>query len=169
MILAIATVRTDSVHASARNRRPTMPAVEKSIDVKCDPKHFYGIITDFERYHEFVPSLKKATVLEKKGEVYRVEQRIELMKKSIAFVLRLEGKPGKSLSWTLEKGDLLKANDGAWTIEKKGKDQITASYALDLEVGMLVPKAIVNTLASADLPRMLEAFKTRAEASWGKR
>lgn len=141
-----------------------MPAVEKSIDVNCDPKRFYEIITDFERYHEFVPGLKKAKVLEKKGEVYRVEQHVEVLKKTVAFTLRLEGKPGKSLTWTLEKGDLLKANDGGWTIEKKGKDGLTATYKLDLEVGMLVPKAIVNTLASADLPRMLEAFKARAEA-----
>ena len=146
-----------------------MPAVEKSIDVNCDPKHFYEIITDFERYHEFVPSLKKATVLEKKGEVYRVEQQVEILKKTIAFTLRLEGKPGKSLTWTLEKADLLKANNGAWLIEKKSKDGLKATYKLDLEVGMLVPKALVNTLASADLPRMLEAFKARAERPSGKK
>ncbi len=146
-----------------------MPAVEQSIDVKCDAKLFFEVITDFEHYAEFVPSLKKATVLEKKGEVYVVEQQIELLKKRISFTLRLEGKPGKSLSWSLVKGDLLKANSGAWKLEKKGKNEINATYSVDLEVGMLVPKAVVNTLASADLPKMLAAFKTRAEGLAAKR
>ena len=30
--------------------------------------------------------------------------------------------------------------------------------------GLLVPKAIVNTLAETQLPKMLEAFKRRAES-----
>ena len=50
-----------------------MPEAERSIEVNTKPKVLYDIIADFERYSEFVPEMKRATVLAKSKNQMEVE------------------------------------------------------------------------------------------------
>ena len=63
------------------------------------------------------------------------------------------------------KGEMMKDNKGSWVLEEVSASQTKATYTLEMALGPLVPKAIVNTLAESQLPKMLEAFKARAEAA----
>lgn len=140
-----------------------MAKAEKQVEIGCTPEKFYGVITDFERYPEFLSALSAVRVLSRDGETYRIEQDVDIVKK-FKFVLDLTGEPGKRLSWTLVESGLLKKNDGAWILEPAADGRTRATYRLEVEAGRLVPKALVNKLIDHDMERMLAAFKRRAEA-----
>jgi ribosome-associated toxin RatA of RatAB toxin-antitoxin module len=62
----------------------------------------------------------------------------------------------------LVEGELMRENRGSWLLEPEGK-QTRATYSIEMTLGPLVPKAIVNALVDSSLPKMLESFKKRAE------
>jgi hypothetical protein len=58
----------------------------------------------------------------------------------------------------------MKDNKGGWVLEDLGNGTTKATYSIEVEVGMLVPKTIVNGLVDSQLPRLLENFKKRIES-----
>lgn len=139
-----------------------MPAAQSSIVINVPKEKFFEVITDFEKYPEFIPEMKKAKVLEHNGNEYIVEFSVSMIKK-VDYVLKLTAYPYTKLEWNLVKG-FFKKNYGYWDIEELAPDQIKATYYVELEMGLLVPKKILNELAQAGLPRMLKQFKERAES-----
>jgi hypothetical protein len=66
--------------------------------------------------------------------------------------------------WTFVKGELMRDNRGSWTLESLPDGKTRATYAIEVGVGPLVPRSIVNVLVDQSLPKMLEAFKKRVES-----
>ncbi len=139
-----------------------MPAAQDSIIINVPKEKFFEVITDFEKYPEFIPEMKSAQVVEHKDNEYIVDFTVTLIKK-IDYRLKLIAHPYTKLEWNLVKG-FFKKNYGYWEIEELGPEQIKATYYVELEMGMLVPKKILNELAQIGLPRMLKNFKERAES-----
>ncbi len=140
-----------------------MPAVSRSVEIDVSPKVFYEVVTDFESYPEFLPEVKRVKVLRHEEDVWEAEFEVSMIK-TIKYTLELTGKPGKELSWTLKSG-FFKKNDGSWKLRSldKGK-RVEATYSVDIEVGMFVPKAIIDKLVEISFPKMLQQFKERAES-----
>ncbi|HLB58477.1 MAG TPA: SRPBCC family protein [Bdellovibrionota bacterium] len=122
----------------------------------------FRVITDYESYPEFLKETKGVTIKSTKGKVKLVEFELDLIKK-FHYVLRIEEVPNEKVSWTLESGDLFKKNVGGWDLEDLDGDT-QATYHIDLEFKLLVPKIITKTLVGANLPAMMKGFKERAEA-----
>ena len=59
----------------------------------------------------------------------------------------------------------MKDNKGSWVLEPEGEGRTKATYTAELALGPFVPKAIVNALTETSLPKMLDAFKRRAEGT----
>jgi hypothetical protein len=59
----------------------------------------------------------------------------------------------------------MKDNKGGWVLEDLGNGTTKATYTVDVTLGALVPKTIVNALVDTSLPKLLENFKKRAEAA----
>ena len=70
----------------------------------------------------------------------------------------------KKVSWSFIDGEFMKDNKGGWVLEDAGEGKTKATYSIAVEVGMLVPKTIVNALVDTQLPKLLENFKKRIEA-----
>ena len=58
----------------------------------------------------------------------------------------------------------MKDNHGSWLLESAGEGQTKATYTIEMSLGPLVPKSIVNAMAETQLPKMLESVKKRAES-----
>ncbi len=139
-----------------------MASAQQSIDVGVSPDAFYAVISDYEAYPEFLPLLEDVRVVRREGDVVDAEFTLHLIKR-LRYTLRLDGRPGLGLSWTLLEGDFV-ANAGGWTLEPLPDGTTRAHYRLHVEVGIFVPGAIVTRLVGRDLPQTLEAFKARAES-----
>ena len=139
-----------------------MPQVSESIEIKASPKDCYKVITDYESYPEFVSQLKDVIVSKKKGNTAEVTYEIDLIKK-ISYTLKMKGKPGKSVEWTFVDGDIMKDNQGSWELEEVKKGVTLATYNIDIEFNLVVPKLIARKLVGSNLPSMLKSFKKRIE------
>ncbi|MBZ0272039.1 SRPBCC family protein [bacterium] len=144
-----------------------MPGAQRSIEIQATPAACYKVITDFENYPEFLKDVKGTRVIEKdaKNERYVVEFKISVIR-DITYVLELVGEKGKSLTWTLMSASgLMKRNDGGWKLEKLGNGVTKATYSADLDLGLLVPKGVVNGIIEKSFPSMLNQFKQRIEGA----
>jgi ribosome-associated toxin RatA of RatAB toxin-antitoxin module len=106
-----------------------------SIDIAASPAAIMAVIADFERYPEWVDSMKSAEVLTRSGRRARTVRMVldhNLVKDD--YVLAYEWQPTK-VSWELVEGTLLKAMDGAYEMEPKGATT-TVTYHLTVDVNL---------------------------------
>jgi len=140
-----------------------MPKTERNIIINAPPEKCYQVIADIDRYPEFVTETKGVKIIKRESkDKVQAEFTVKVIKE-VSYTLNLWGVPGKSWQWTLVKG-FMKKNDGAWFLKDLGKGRTEATYAVDVEFGMLVPSSIVKMLQENQLPKMLETFKKRIES-----
>lgn len=122
----------------------------------------YGCITDFESYPQFLPEVKSAKIEWINDKEMEVAFKVNLIKE-IAYTLHFELDPLRCVHWKLKRGDMMKANTGSWELKAKGDAATHATYAIDVEFGLWVPKMITQTLVEKSLPQTLKRFKKRSE------
>jgi ribosome-associated toxin RatA of RatAB toxin-antitoxin module len=138
-----------------------MPGASRSILIDAPIETVFGIITDYEKYPEFLSEVKAIRVSQRlEGEAV-VQHEVNVLK-TIRYTLKLKEEKPRRVSWSLVEGELMRENRGSWLLEPEGK-QTRATYSIEMTLGPLVPKAIVNALVDSSLPKMLESFKKRAE------
>ena len=121
-----------------------MAKAERSIVINAPQEKVFAVITDYEKYPEFLPEVKKAKV--------------------ITYTLKHTAERPTKLSWTMVRGEMMKGNDGAWTLKPGAQPGTTdATYMIDLKLSSLVPGFIEKALAEQSLPGLLANFKARAE------
>ncbi|MBX7100818.1 MAG: SRPBCC family protein [Myxococcaceae bacterium] len=140
-----------------------MAGATRSITINAPRETVFKVVSDYERYPEFLPEVKAIRTFNRQGNQVDVQYTAEIVK-TIKYTLRLsEDKPAK-LSWAFIEGEFMKDNKGGWQLEDLGNGQTKATYSIEVTLGALVPKTIVNALVDTQLPKMLESFKRRAES-----
>lgn len=125
----------------------------------CTTEEFFKIISDYEKYHEFLGEVKKCRVIKTEGNKKLVEYNIQVMK-TFKYNLWMTEEPLKSIRWVLESGDLFKTSVGSWELQDlNGKTQ--ATYSVDATFNMFVPGPIANALVSVNLPNMMNSYHQR--------
>jgi coenzyme Q-binding protein COQ10 len=140
-----------------------MAGASRSIVINAPMEKVYQIVTDYERYPEFLSEVKSLRVDRAGGEI-KVHYEVEVMK-TIRYTLRMHEQPPSRVSWSFVEGEFMKDNKGGWVLEPAGEGKTQATYNIEMALGMLVPKAVVNAMVETSLPKMLEAFKRRAEGA----
>ncbi len=122
-------------------------------------KVFNGI-RKYEAYPDYLPGVTKIEVLppKAKGSTCQVRYEINLIKKFYYVINMFEEAPNR-MWWNLDDSNLMKQNDGSWDFTKKTADSTKALYTLDVKFKGLVPSAITDQIAKANLPAMLAGFQ----------
>ncbi|MBW1879900.1 MAG: SRPBCC family protein [Deltaproteobacteria bacterium] len=139
-----------------------MAGAEQSVIVDVPPDVLFGVIADYEKYPEFLNDMAGARVIES-GDGFTVAEFTLNLIKTVRYTIRLTETPPERVSWTLIESNLLKVNNGGWTLEALPGDRTRATYRLEVTIGRFVPKMISNRLTGKTLPATLKAFKERAE------
>jgi coenzyme Q-binding protein COQ10 len=139
-----------------------MAGATRSIVINAPMEKIWKVITDYERYPEFLSEVKKTRTANRKGNEVDVHYEAEVVK-TIKYTLHFKEEPPSKLSWSFIEGDYMKNNRGGWTLEDVGNGQVKATYNIEVELGSFVPKTLVNGLVDGQLPKVLEAFKKQAE------
>jgi coenzyme Q-binding protein COQ10 len=140
-----------------------MANAHKSIEINAPVETVWKVITDYERYPEFLADAKRVVIRKRTGNVVELENEISIVGTSVKYTLKMVEDGPKQVTWSFVSGAFMKSNDGSWKLEAIDGGKTRAHYAIDVGVGMLVPKTIVNALVESGLPKMLESFKLRAE------
>jgi len=139
-----------------------MPGAEHTMTVNAPPAVLFDVIADYERYPEFLKDIKAAKVIER-GDGYTIARFTLDLIKTVHYTIRLvENKP-TSVSWTLVESNLLKTNNGGWTLEELPGGKTRATYRLEVGIGRFVPRMISDRLTGKALPSTMNAIKEQAE------
>jgi ribosome-associated toxin RatA of RatAB toxin-antitoxin module len=140
-----------------------MPGATRSIVINAPPDKCFDVITDYERYPEFLPEVKKTRTLNRRGNECDVQYEAEVVKR-IKYTVHLKEERPTRVSWTYIDGDFMRDNTGGWVLEDLGDGKTKATYTVEITLGPLVPKSIINALVDTSLPKLLENFKKRIES-----
>lgn len=140
-----------------------MAGATRSVVIAAPPERVFEIIVDYDRYAEFLSEVKEARSSDRRGNEVDVHYGIDLVKR-IHYTLHMVEERPRSVRWTFVRGEVMRDNRGSWTLEPTAEGMTRATYTIEVGVGPLVPRSIVNALVDQSLPKMLEAFKKRAEA-----
>jgi len=140
-----------------------MPGAQRTIVFNAPIEKCFAVISDYERYPEFLPEVRKIRTSNRRGNEVDVQYEAEVVK-VIKYTVHMKEEGPTKVSWTFIDGEFMKDNKGGWVLEKSGENQTKATYSIEVAVGALVPKTIVNALVDTQLPKLLENFKRRIEA-----
>ena len=137
-----------------------------TVEVDVAPEQLFDVIVDFDRYSEFLSEIGMLSnrVLRKSDRDAEVEASVKKMGFTETYTLRYEFERPKRVSWSLIKGKLTKDNKGGWELEAIGPGRTRANYRIEASFGWMVPKALVMKGIETELPKLLRAFKKRAES-----
>ena len=139
-----------------------MPGASRSIVISASADRVFDVISAYQTYPEFMSEVKEIKISNHKDNQVDVHYKVDLVK-SIKYSLRMtEERPAK-LSWSFIEGEFMKDNKGSWALEPAGERQTKVTYTVELALGPLVPKTLVNAMVETSLPKMLDAVKKRAE------
>jgi ribosome-associated toxin RatA of RatAB toxin-antitoxin module len=141
-----------------------MAGATRTILINAPPEKVFDVISSFDRYGEFLPEVKKVWTSERKGNEVKVHYEVNVVK-TIRYTLLFKEERPTRVSWTFVEGEVMKDNKGSWVLEPDGEGRTKATYSVEMALGPLVPKAIINGLVEQSLPKMLDAFKRRAEGA----
>lgn len=140
-----------------------MPGATRSIVVNAPIEKVFDAVTDYDHYGEFIPEVSQISTSNRKGNEIDVHYQIEMIKK-IRYSIRMKEERPKKVSWTFIEGEVMRDNRGSWVLEPAGEGKTQVTYNVELALGPLVPKSIVNKLAEQSLPKMLDGFKKHVES-----
>jgi coenzyme Q-binding protein COQ10 len=142
-------------------------SISREITIAVQPETLFDVIADYSRYPEFVPSVKSCRP-RRSGSAVDVDFELDLGVKTIRYTLRhVEERPRK-VSWSLVASDWMKVSNGSWELFPEG-EQTRARYTVEIQISKpaLIPQVLVDKvtdqLTRVQLPRTLDAFKSRAE------
>jgi ribosome-associated toxin RatA of RatAB toxin-antitoxin module len=153
-----------------------MPApVARDIVIEVSPEALFDVIVDYDRYPEFVPSVKQCKARRRapsagaEGGPVEVDYVVDLGVKTVRYTLRHHEERPARVAWELVSSDWMKVSNGSWELASEGA-YTRARYTVEVQIAKppLVPQSLVDRitdeLTRVQLPRTLSAFKARAES-----
>lgn len=120
-------------------------------DVPADK--FYKAIIDYKSYPQFVDGVESVEIKNESTDGATVTMNLNLIKK-ISYTIKLNHTPNKEVNWSLVSGDMMKINNGKWTLKDLGQARTEVTYSLEVEFKGFLPGLglIEKTLVNTNLP-----------------
>jgi ribosome-associated toxin RatA of RatAB toxin-antitoxin module len=141
-------------------------ATTSTIDIAAPPDRVMDVIADFPAYPEWAEQVTNVEVLtsDERGRAERVRFTMDAGPIKDSYTLDYTWAPdGRSVSWTLAKGQIQKAQEGSYTLQDRaGGTVVTYSLAVELNIPMIgmlrrkAEKVIIDT-ALKGLKRRVES------------
>jgi ribosome-associated toxin RatA of RatAB toxin-antitoxin module len=139
----------------------------ESITVHASPETIYAVVTDFERYADWVSDLKRIEVVTRddQGRGLEVEFRAAAFGRSTTYTLRYDyAKAPGVLSWRQVQGDLTETLNGRYTFDADADgDETRVTYDLEVELLVPIPTFIKSRAAYRIQTQALRELKAQAE------
>jgi ribosome-associated toxin RatA of RatAB toxin-antitoxin module len=125
----------------------------------CKPEQFFGIVSDYEKYPEFINDIKQCKVIESEGNRKLVDFRVSGLR-SFVYRLWITEEPPKGIAWKLESSDFFRTSFGTWDISSAGGNT-RANYSVDVTFKTFVPNFMAQGFLSMNVANTLAAFQER--------
>lgn len=139
-----------------------MGETTQSIRIDVPREQVYAVITDFERYPEFLSEIRSVAIATKSAKQIDVTFNANIFV-PLSYTLRVMLVPPTGIRWTMLHGQVMRTNAGEWRLAEVGPRATEATYSVEINFGPLVPGIVTSTLIGSILPTTLRRFKERAE------
>lgn len=140
---------------------------ESSIVISASPSVIMEVIADLSAYPQWSDGIKEVVVLSVYEEDSRpADARFNLSSGAIKDVYELEydWDANRRVSWTLTKGDMLTAMDGAYELGDNGDGTTTVHYRLSVDVKIPMIGMIKRKAEKVIVDTALKGLKKRVES-----
>jgi len=138
-----------------------------SIRIHATQETLWNILTSCAEALQIVPGLKLCAVEETAADLswQRIRQVMDYswFTPRVSYEVRASYTRPGGIAFEKVAGDLIRLR-GSWGLTRDGEYTV-AHYVLDFEPGFWVPRWFVRAALKRDLPRMLRALRTHAEAA----
>jgi coenzyme Q-binding protein COQ10 len=131
----------------------------------CTVDQFYKIISDYEKYPQFLSEVKGCKVLKTEGSKKLVEYSVSVIK-SFKYALWMTETPSTDITWEFASGDIFKSMRGLWKLQDEA-GKCRATYSVEATFGVFVPGPMANMLVSVNLPNMMSSYHKRIKQVYG--
>jgi len=145
---------------------PMAESASQSITIAASPERCFEIVTDFASYPEWARDLKEAIVRDRdsQGRPTEVEFRASALGRSTHYTLAYDYSDApERLSWSMVKGDIMRAIDGAYWFRPAPSGGTDVQYDLAIELVVPLP-GFVKRRAEVRILNTIRELKARAES-----
>jgi ribosome-associated toxin RatA of RatAB toxin-antitoxin module len=151
-----------------KSMTPPLEMVEYTKELSYPAKLLYEIVTDYERYPQWLPEFKKATILKKEGNTVDVEFVFAVPVRKIRYRIHVVHNPEKlETNWTYLGGEVLEDTQGGWRFEPLGENRTKIHYKAGVSIQIPVSKGLVSRIANlitgTTIPRMFDNLEKEAK------
>ena len=141
--------------------------VSASVVINATPEVVWETV-HVERNHD--PDLAYSKILEQGKNECRLEQKFTFIPMFGTAVCEMQDKevPFERIDYKMIKSDRFKAMEGSWVLTPMEGGKTRLDLSTNLDMGLPVPRAMVNSITSKKLARRLAHVKTMAEKTKAK-
>lgn len=135
--------------------------------VKARPEQVWQVLSDYDNASHVFPNLKKCQLLQDKGQVKIVAHEVcpSGVPGSFRYVLAVKETAPRQLEWHRLSGDF-KDVDGIWKLDPiEGGRSTYVTYSSYVNGGLFLPQALIRRQFRIDIPGVMAALKSQAEAT----
>lgn len=144
-----------------------MAAANHTEVFNCSMNEFFKLVTDYEKYPEFLSEVKACKVVKHEGNQKLVDYKVSVVK-PVSYQLRTTETEPSLVSWEFASGEVFKTMSGSWKLEDAGGGKTKATYSVEGTFKIFVPGPIANSLLSVNLPAMMASYHKRIKQVYGK-
>lgn len=139
-----------------------MVAASAAETFPCTPEPFCAIVSDYEKYPDFISEIKQCRVIETEGDKKLVEFHVSGIK-TFGYRLWIAENPPQRIAWQLESSDLFETSVGSWNCRDAG-GKTQAKYSVDVTFKVFVPGLVAQALMNVNVANTMSAFRRRVRA-----
>jgi len=140
-------------------------SASQNITITSSPERCFAVVTAFEEYPEWAKDVKEAVVKARDddGRATEVEFRASALGRSTHYTLAYDySKAPEAVSWSMVKGDIMRAIDGAYAFRPAASGGTDVQYDLTIELVVPLP-GFVKRRAEVRILNTIRELKARAE------
>ena len=141
-----------------------MESTAQRMTIAATPERCLAVVTDFERYPEWVADVKEVHVLERddQGRGTVVSFRAGAFGRSTHYVLSYDySRAPNVISWTQQDGDLTSRLDGSYDFRPASDGTTEVRYELSVELRVPIPGFVKRRVEANILHAAVRDLKTR--------
>jgi ribosome-associated toxin RatA of RatAB toxin-antitoxin module len=136
--------------------------------IAASPQELFDVVTDFDRYTDWIRDLKSVEVVERddQGRAVEVRYRAAAMGRSTSYTLRYDyTNAPRTLPWRLVSGDIMRRLDGAYEFHPVDgeSDRTDVEYSLAVELIVPLPAFVKRRAESKIMHNALRELKAHVE------
>ena len=132
----------------------------------CSTDDFYKIVTDYEKYPQFLPEISHCQIIKEENSKKLVEYDVQLIKSFTYKLWMKEDAASYRIDWEFAGGSIFKLNQGYWKLEDLS-DRCCVTFHIDCQFKVFIPRSITNTLLQINLPNMMKSYHKRVSELYG--